>query len=459
MQRRLQREKLRGPSKKKKHGDKGKDAKGKKKKGKGGDDPDEEPEGGGLDVDEGPPAEDEGLLGSYEMLTFMEKSDSGQTVYLVMASEFLLSIERQLPALEEVTALPGHFDLLIDHMLDLLEDKHGKELVRSTLMFLASARYALSQAELMQLLLSDPEDPERMSLGGSVDIESELFAGTPTSRDWWRYMRDLAPFLRPRGVHDIRAQDLRLRHQAVRIAVLRRYCTHRCFWHRSSSDQEVHQMMANFYAKCLREPVPNPAIHANPTIFERWEHAEVLWQYTHAAQDLVYHSILAGDWKGVENVLTSLQFVENKCRVVDPYHLLTDYSATLDASHFVPPASDDGVPFLSYLQRIRLLDFHRFVKTYAVIFKIHPELVIQQVRLRNPLPFPSSPAPTACSCVCLSPRGDLSCRGCGALGCRPQTCPTIRPSRARRCASWATPPLRRRGSNSSTSRSSATPAS
>jgi hypothetical protein len=132
MQRRLQREKLRGPSKKKR-GNKNKDEKGKKKK-KSGDGPDDEPEGGGLDVDEAGPTEDEGLLGTYELITMLEKPDSGHTVYIVMASEFLLSIERQLPALEEVTALPGTFDLLIDHMLDLIEDKHGKELVRSTLM-------------------------------------------------------------------------------------------------------------------------------------------------------------------------------------------------------------------------------------------------------------------------------------------------------------------------------------
>ena len=31
-----------------------------------------------------------------------------------------------------------------------------------------------------------------------------------------------------------------------------------------------------------------------------------------------------------------------------------------------------------YIQRTRLLDFQRFVATYAVIFKIHPELVLQQ---------------------------------------------------------------------------------
>ena len=100
---------------------------------------------------------------------------------------------------------------LIDHMLDLLENKHGKELVRSALMFLASARYALTQAELLQLLLSD--EGERVGLEGEVDVEAEMFAGVPTSRDWWRFIRDLQPFLRPRGVHDMRAQDLRLRHQ------------------------------------------------------------------------------------------------------------------------------------------------------------------------------------------------------------------------------------------------------
>jgi hypothetical protein len=37
-----------------------------------------------------------------QMQAFLDKRDSGHTVYLVMATEFLLSIERQLPALEEV---------------------------------------------------------------------------------------------------------------------------------------------------------------------------------------------------------------------------------------------------------------------------------------------------------------------------------------------------------------------
>jgi hypothetical protein len=106
---------------------------------------------------------------------------------------------------------------------------------------------------------------------------------------------------------------------------------------------------------------------------------------------------MAGDWKGIEEALTSLQFVENKCRCVDPYHLLTDYSAVLDATHFVAPASEDGVPHLSYLQRIRLMDFQRFVKTYAIIFKIHPELVIQQAAN-----MPDDSAITRETCV---PRG------------------------------------------------------
>jgi hypothetical protein len=56
-----------------------------------------------------------------------------------------VSVERQLPALEEVTVLPGSFDALIDHMLDLLENKYGKDLVRTAMMFVASARFALSQ--------------------------------------------------------------------------------------------------------------------------------------------------------------------------------------------------------------------------------------------------------------------------------------------------------------------------
>jgi hypothetical protein len=151
MQRRLQREKLRGPSRKRnKERNKGeKGAKG--KKAKAGEEPGNEPEGGGLDVEEDVQTQDEGLLGTYEMLAFLEKQDSGHTVYVVMATEFLLSIERQLPALEEVTALPGEFNTLLGYMLNLLEDKHGKELVRSVMMFLASARFGLSQVAFVNL--------------------------------------------------------------------------------------------------------------------------------------------------------------------------------------------------------------------------------------------------------------------------------------------------------------------
>jgi len=51
---------------------------------------------GGLDIEEEGQLEDEGLLGTYEMITMLDKPDSGYTVYLVMACEFLLSIERQV---------------------------------------------------------------------------------------------------------------------------------------------------------------------------------------------------------------------------------------------------------------------------------------------------------------------------------------------------------------------------
>ena len=60
-----------------------------------------------------------------------------------------------------------------------------------------------------------------------------------------------------------------------------------------------------------------------------------VFQYAHACEDLVFHLLHGGSWKGVEDTLTSLKFIENKCRAVDPFHLQTDYSAALD-SHLVP---------------------------------------------------------------------------------------------------------------------------
>lgn len=90
----------------------------------------------------------------------MEKKDSGNALYMVMAVEFLTSLERNMPALEEATDLPGTLTDLLDHMFDLLENLHGKELVRSALMFLEGARHGLTQAELLQLLQSSDKELE-----------------------------------------------------------------------------------------------------------------------------------------------------------------------------------------------------------------------------------------------------------------------------------------------------------
>eukprot|EP00960_Hanusia_phi_P044701 756778-Hanusia_phi.AAC.3 len=316
MQRRLQREKIRGPSKRKKKSKKEKQHAEKT-----------QPELKGENEEEQEEQGDPGLLGVYETEAVLEKPDSGLAIYLVMAVEYLLSLERKLPALEEATMLPGTFEGLIDHVLDQLENKHGKELVRNSMMLLALARYGLSQAELLQLLLSSPQ--YRACVEEHIDLDSESFLCLRKAADWLRYLRDLAPLLRPRGHYDIRAQDLRLRHEGIRVELMRRYCTHKCFWHRATSVAEVHKTLADFYGHEINKDKPNELANARGSVMERWLHAEKLWQFVHSTQDLIYHRILAKDWKLVEILLTSLKFIETKSRAADPYHLLTDFSAAL----------------------------------------------------------------------------------------------------------------------------------
>ena len=41
------------------------------------------------------------MLGDYELEVMVEKRDAGSTIYLIMAVEYLQSLERKLPALEE----------------------------------------------------------------------------------------------------------------------------------------------------------------------------------------------------------------------------------------------------------------------------------------------------------------------------------------------------------------------
>jgi hypothetical protein len=85
--RRLQRERLRGPSRRRKPAVKllvepGGPAGG-----------DSEPEG--ALAEEAEPDEDLGLLGDYEMEVMVEKRDAGVALYIVMAVEYLLSLERK----------------------------------------------------------------------------------------------------------------------------------------------------------------------------------------------------------------------------------------------------------------------------------------------------------------------------------------------------------------------------
>jgi hypothetical protein len=153
----------------------------------------------------------------------------------------------------------------------------------------------------------------------------------------------------------VRGSDLRLRHSAIKGHVLARYCTHKCFWHRSSSVQDVHKLMSAFFQAALERPAPGTCYpdEGELTSFERWVMSEQVYQYAHACSDLVFHLLQGGSWKGVEDTLTSLRFIEEKCRAVDPYHLQTDYSAALDSSLVTITENDDS-PGLSYLQRVRV---------------------------------------------------------------------------------------------------------
>ena len=84
---------------------------------------------------------------------------------------------------------------------------------------------------------SDKEQEDKLQLDSPFDESNEWLKNIRSPRDWFRYIRDLAPLLRPRSESDVRGSDLRLRHAAIRKHVMSRYCTHKCFWHRSSSVQ------------------------------------------------------------------------------------------------------------------------------------------------------------------------------------------------------------------------------
>jgi hypothetical protein len=97
----------------------------------------------------------------------------------------------------------------------------GKELVRAAMMLLESARFGLSEAELVQALQATGGHAPT-GLDGELDLEGELFCGITSPRDWRRLVSDLAPLLRPRSAGDVRGMDLRLRHGRVREAVVAR---------------------------------------------------------------------------------------------------------------------------------------------------------------------------------------------------------------------------------------------
>ena len=227
--------------------------------------------------------------------------------------------------------LAGIVDQLFARLSE--ESNHGRVLVGHALGYLTAARYGLTEDEILDVLAANDDvwsDFERTKKHG---LPKYTVSGTGSEKRqipvvvWSRLYFDLEPYLTERTSHGE---------------------TTISFYHRQLSQQVSTNPLDHWDLAEYFEP--------------RWRESSV-----RALTELVYQRVHAKDLRGLERILTDLEFVEGKCSRGLTDDLLTDYGGALS--------------LLKNGAQVSVGDFARFVRDNAQQLRAHPRECLQLAML------------------------------------------------------------------------------
>jgi hypothetical protein len=263
------------------------------------------------------------VLQAYELESFLDKDDSVNVAYLSIAMRHIGSPHRTSTMMETVGEMPPRTDTLCSMFLQQLEQRHGASLTFCVLCLLETARAGLSEAELLAAALLPERSPDP-ALPGKLGP----CLGTVSTEQWHAFLADLQPLLRPVPKRKLPAYAHRWEWQgqgsvplvladgAIVAASQQRYREHKCFWHRIPASRQANRRLAVFFRSLIAKGPPDESAMTK----EEFEEAQ--YQYRHAFKDTVHHLIETGEWRVVEIALTDLLYIRAKSAALSVYHLL-----------------------------------------------------------------------------------------------------------------------------------------
>jgi WD40 repeat protein len=289
---------------------------------------------------------------------------NGLPLYLKLAFEEA----RRWKSYSPVTSLSADVPGIIGDLFDRLSGEHGKALVSLSLGYLAAARHGLTEDELLDVLSTNKDV--------LADFETHAHHKLPEQRlpvvVWSRLFFDLEPYLTERRADE--TSLIGFYHRALAEAVTARYLT--------DMSEERHAALARYFGDRHTHPLFKDTARRIP------DHR--------VASELPYQQRKGTLWRGLENTLTDLHFVEAKCVAGMTYDLITDY---VRAREVLPGAREEvyeerereeaerryGEELIAYAKACS--DFRRRERSLGKSVAAPPEHI-----LLLPIPPPSIPS-------------------------------------------------------------------
>ena len=286
---------------------------------------------------------DESPFGN-QMKLLLSKKEANNPLYLYLACEEL----RMFGVFEEVTTRIRNMSPtiagLLQEILIRLEGEHGTELVMAAMSFIAIARDGLQEGELSVLLAIYQATPQVESLtpGTKYKLPPATIA---------RLFRSIQNYLQQSNQE--KSDLLTFSHQDVQKAVHSKYMK----GINSELERQLHKLLV-VYFKTEADPKNDGSYNGkNPRAFA----------------ELPYHMYMGGMWKELEELLTNINYVVNKCHAGLAHRLIEDYTPSVVN---LPAAKTREVA--KFMQLPKVKEFRQFVSRNLHILTLNPSLTLQQ---------------------------------------------------------------------------------
>lgn len=239
---------------------------------------------------------------------------------------------------------------IINQVLDGFSssEKHGEKLVSKVLMFLAASKNGLTEDELLDLLVMDPDYLQFLEKHHKIPIHK-----LPVAL-WARLYMDIKPYLNVRISDGVELYDFN--HQSFKKVVAERYFAN------TNNISSIRSTMIKYFSaqnwtltKCAT------------TIYGRIVNAR-------KTSELVYQLFNNNEYNALSNCLCDLNFIEAKCVAQGVDELLGDFEL-IKLHHNEIKKLD------------RFNQYYQFVINESDVLRQYPELTLQQAINQNKYPL------------------------------------------------------------------------